>query len=133
MNPQPFFDDIPGIPNMGRFPHRQTTHLYLMPSGSKVVAMLQQHFMEEMPAHPEWNTVPTDVGLELKDVSPLSSDSELRRSVERCRGLTWVHMLQLFWKGDLTCSRAEKSICLVDTWTALRASWGKTVGDPYHF
>ena len=62
---------------MGRFPHRQTIHLYLMPSGSKVVAMLQQHFMEEMPAHPEWNTVPTDVGLELKDASPLSSDSEL--------------------------------------------------------
>ena len=62
---------------MERFPNRQTIHLYLMPSGPKVVAMLQQHFAEEMPAHPEWNEVPTDVGLVFKDVSPLSSDSEL--------------------------------------------------------
>jgi hypothetical protein len=48
-----------------------------MPSGSKVVAMLQQHFQDQLTACPAWHEVPTDVGLVFKDVSPLSSDSEL--------------------------------------------------------
>ena len=44
---------------------------------SKVVAILQQYLRDVVPTNPQMDAVGSDHGLIFKDVSPLSSDSEL--------------------------------------------------------